>query len=68
MRLLGSFGLIGVGAFAAGVFYSKSSFDPHIDSWLFFAASTGIAVFGLGDLLLVAMRNRRQPVWARSSR
>jgi hypothetical protein len=62
MRLIRSFGLIGAGAFAAGIFYSRSSYDHGIDNWLIFAASMAIAVAGLFDLVALALRGHHQPV------
>jgi len=68
MRLVSSFGLIGTGAFAAGMFYSKYSFEPGFESWLLFAVSAATAAIGLVDLLIVASRNHRGQIWVRSSR
>jgi hypothetical protein len=63
MRVFRSFGLIGVGAFAAGIFYSRSSYDHGLDNWLIFAVAIAIAVAGLFDLIALALRGRHQPLW-----
>jgi hypothetical protein len=59
MRFLTSFTLIGAGAFAAGVFYSQSSYDNQGDHWLFFAASTAASIAGLIDSVALALRSQR---------
>jgi hypothetical protein len=63
MRLIRSFGLIGAGAFAAGIFYSKAGYDRGIDNRLIFAASLAIAIAGLVDLVAIALRSRHQQLW-----
>lgn len=66
MRLLPSFGLIGAGAFAAGIYFSKAGVDSQIDNWLIFAVSLAVAFSGLADLVAVAFRGHR-PQWVKSS-
>ena len=65
MRMIRSFLIIGIGAFAAGIFYSKSGYDHGTDHWLFFGASIVVAVAGLCDLATLALRSRRQPLWSK---
>jgi hypothetical protein len=68
MHFIRPFVLIGVGAFAAGIFYSKSSFDHGIDNWLVFAISLAIAFAGLFDSIALGAKSRRQPQWLKQSR
>ncbi len=62
MRIIRSFLIIGIGAFAAGIFYSKAGYDHGIQHWLFFGAAIVVAVAGLIDLAALALRSRRQPL------
>ena len=59
MRFLASLGLIGAGAFASGMFYSRASFDHRIDNWAILAALLAVAFAGVVDLLVVALRRSR---------
>jgi len=63
MRIVRPFAIIGVGAFAAGIFYSKAGYDHGIESWLFFGASIVVAIAGLCDLVALALRSRHRPLW-----
>ena len=65
MRMIRSFSLIGAGAFAAGIFYSQSSYDHGIVHWLVFAVSLAIAFAGLFDLIVLAEKRRGPPLWLR---
>ena len=62
MRMIRSFALIGAGAFAAGMCYSKSSFDDGGDNRLVFALSLAIAVAGLFDLIALAVKGHFPPL------
>jgi hypothetical protein len=62
MRLIRSFGLIGVGAFAAGIFYSRARLEDGSGNWLLVAVSLAIAVGGLIDLIAHGWKKRRRPL------
>lgn len=66
MRLTRSFGLIGAGAFAAGVFYSRTAFDHRFAAWALVAAALAVAVAGFVDLVAFALRSQT-PVWVKPS-
>ncbi len=66
MRLARSFALIGAGAFAAGVLYSQTAYDHRFGIWALVAAALAVAIVGLFDLIVFALRSP-PPVWVKPS-
>jgi hypothetical protein len=60
--------MIGVGAFVAGIVYSKIGYSASSRDVMLLIGSAAIAFGGLVDLMIVGMRTCDQAIWGKPSR